>query len=273
MEKNMKNNLKGKVAIITGGNCGIGLAIAKRFLEKEMKVFSISRSKVDNLDPIVCFQSDVNDTERVSEILKEIYEKEKHIDIFVNNAGFGTAGAIENSSKDNIYKLIETNLSAVIALSSVVLPYLKESKGKIINISSVGGIIPLPYQATYSASKAGVEIFSKALANEVKPFGVSVTAILPGDTKTSFTKNRIVENDTTDKNFKAKIEESIKKVEKDEQTGKSPDSVAKVVTKIAKMKKPPLRKTVGFSYKLVVFLPRILSTKMVNFIVRKLYCK
>ena len=130
----------------------------------------------------------------------------------------------------------------------------------------------MPFQATYSATKAGVEIFSRALANEVKPFKIKVTAILPGDTKTGFTQNRIVENTEENKDYQKIVENSIKKVEKDEQTGKSPDSVAKVVVKILKRKNPPLRKTVGFAYKLVVFLPRILPTKLVNFIVRKLYC-
>ena len=130
----------------------------------------------------------------------------------------------------------------------------------------------MPFQATYSATKAGIEIFSRALANEVKPFGIKVTAILPGDTKTAFTQNRIVENNQKDEKYKQTVEKSIKKVEKDEQTGKSPDSVAKVVVKVLKKKNPPLRKTVGFAYKLVVFLPRIFSTRLVNYIVRKLYC-
>ena len=97
-------------------------------------------------------------------------------------------------------------MSAVIALSSLIIPYLKESKGNIINISSVGAVIPLPFQATYSATKAGVEIFSRALANEVKPFKIKVTAILPGDTKTGFTQNRIVENTEENNNGEFKYE-------------------------------------------------------------------
>ena len=127
-------------------------------------------------------------------------------------------------------------------------------------------------QATYSATKAGVEIFSKALANEVRSYKIKVTSILPGDTHTNFTTSRIIDNDTQNEKQKASIEKSIKKVEKDEIKGKSPDSVGKVVVKVLKKKHPPLRKTVGFFYKCAVFLPRILSTKFVNFIVRKLYC-
>lgn len=268
----MKNKLKNKVAIITGASSGIGLAIAKLLFKNGVKIYNISRATFEADEIIKSYECDVNDTEKIKEIVEEIYEKERRIDIFINNAGFGIAGAVENASKENIYKLVDTNLSAVIALSSLIIPYLKESKGNIINISSVGAVIPLPFQATYSATKAGVEIFSRALANEVKPFKIKVTAILPGDTKTGFTQNRIVENTEENRDYQKIVENSIKKVEKDEQTGKSPDSVAKVVVKILKRKNPPLRKTVGFAYKLVVFLPRILPTKLVNFIVRKLYC-
>lgn len=269
----MKNKLNEKVAVITGASSGIGYAIAQRLYSKGVKVYDISKLLVEHNEIRTGYQADVNDTEKVDEILKEIYEKEKHIDIFINNAGFGIAGAIENTKRDNIYNIVNTNLSAVIALSSVAIKYLKSSGGgNIINISSVGGVIPLPFQATYSATKAGVDIFSRALANEVKPFKIKVTSILPGDTKTAFTSARVIDNDENDENYKNKVSQSIKKVEKDEQTGKSPDSVAKVVLKVLNKKRPPLRKTVGFWYKAAVFLPRVLSCKMINKIVSMLYC-
>mgnify|MGYP001625382057 FL=1 len=269
----MKNKLKDKVAVITGGSGGIGLAIAKHLVKKNVKVYDISKNMQPHEEYIKSFEGDVNDTKQIENILNEIFEENGHIDIFINNAGFGIAGAIENTKAENIYRLVNTNLSAVIALSGVAIPFLKKSGGgNIINISSVGGIIPLPFQATYSATKAGVEIFSKALANEVKPFNIKVTAILPGDTKTGFTQNRIVDNNGTDEDYKKNVEKSIKKVEKDEQTGKSPDSVGKAVCNVLQKKNPPLRKTVGFAYKLVVFLPRIFSTKLINFLVRKIYC-
>ena len=265
--------IKDKVAVITGASSGIGYAIAKRLFNEGVVVYDISRTVRQHSEIKEAFACDVNDTDKVDGILSAIFEKEGHIDIFINNAGFGIAGAIENTKAENIYSLISTNLSAVIALSGRAIKYLKQSGGgNIINISSVGGVIPLPVQATYSATKAGVEIFSKALANEVRPYKIKVTSILPGDTHTNFTTSRIIDNDTQNEKQKASIEKSIKKVEKDEIKGKSPDSVGKVVVKVLKKKHPPLRKTVGFFYKCAVFLPRILSTKLVNFIVRKLYC-
>ncbi len=269
----MKNKIKGKVAVITGASSGIGYSIAKLLDRQGVICYDISRTIKEHDEIKKSYACDVNDTENVDKILDEIFNKEGQINIFVNNAGFGIAGAIEYTNRDNIYSLISTNLSAVIALSSKVIKYLKLSGGgNIINISSVGGVIPLPLQATYSATKAGVDIFSRALASEVKDYNIKVTSIMPGDTSTGFTGSRIVDNDIEDKTLKEKIEKSIKKVEKEERTGKSPDIVAKAVLKVLKRKNPPLRKTVGFMYKLIVFLSRILPCKLINFLVRKIYC-
>ncbi len=266
--------INGKVAVVTGASGGIGLAISKALQREGVKVYDISRTIKPHEEIVKAYSADVNDTKKIEEILEEIYAENGHIDIFVNNAGFGIAGAVEDASAKNIYALVNTNLSAVIALSGVATKFLKRSGkgGNIINICSVGGVIPLPFQATYSATKAGVEIFSRALANEVKPFKIKVTSVLPGDTKTGFTQNRIIENNNNSEKYQKNVEKSIKKVEKDEQTGKSPDTVGKVVVKILKRKNPPLRKTVGFWYKCAVFLPRILPTKLINYIVRKIYC-
>lgn len=259
--------IEGKVVVITGASRGIGLAIAESLNGKGAIVYDISRTVLQNDVVKKAYSSDVNDYEKISEILEEIYKTEGKIDVFINNAGFGIAGAIEKTQKENIYKQIETNLSAVISLSGLAIKYLKETKGKLINISSVAGIIPIPYQSAYSATKAGIENFSRALANEVKAYGIKVTAVLPGDTKTGFTKARIVDG------HDAQADKTISKFAKDEEKGMSADCVAKVVVKVIKKKHPPLRVTVGFGYKFLVFLTRIIGTKMINFIVRWLYLK
>lgn len=265
--------ISGKVAVITGASGGIGYSMAKYLYKEGVKVYDISLSTEKHEEIAKSYSADVNDTQKINEILEEIYNENGHLDIFINNAGFGIAGAIEDASPEKIYALVNTNLSAVIALSGVAIKFLKRSKGgRIINTCSVGGIIPLPFQATYSATKAGVEIFGRALANEVKPFNIKVTSVLPGDTKTGFTQNRIVENNNKNDSYRKDVEKSIKKMEKDEITGKSPDTVGKMVVKLLKKRNPPLRKTIGFWYKCVVFLPRILPTKLINFLVDKIYC-
>lgn len=269
-----KKKLQGKVAVVTGASRGIGYAIAKMFASEGAVVYDISRTVVAHDEMKKSYSCNVNDYDKIAEILDEIKGKEGKIDIFVNNAGFGIAGLVEHSLKENIYKQVDTNLSAVMALSSLAVKYLKESKGKLINVSSVGGVMPLPYQASYSATKAGVEIFSRALANEVKDYGVKVVCILPGDTKTGFTSARVIDNKFNDEQQRKDVEKSLAKIAKDEEEkGMSPDKVAMVAVKVAKKKNPPLRVTVGVGYKTLVFLQRIVSTKFLNFIIRKLYCK
>ena len=266
----MKNKLFGKVAVITGGSSGIGLATAKMLNKMGVRVYNISRKDCHEDCFAGDFNADVNEGEKIESFLQEIAQKEGKIDVFINNAGFGIGGAVANASKESIYKQIDTNLSAVVNLSRIAIKYLKQSQGNLVNISSVGGVIPLPYQATYSATKAGIDVFSRAIANEVKGDKIKVTVILPGDTKTGFTKARVIENEGEDSE---KIKKSIAKFERDEERGKSPNSVAKVVEKVLCKKRPPLRKTVGFGYKAIVFLPRLVSCKLANAIVRKLYCK
>lgn len=259
-----------KVVIITGASKGIGRATAEYLINKGCTVYGISRKGVEDL-PFTNYLCDVNNLQGMKQIVNEIFEKEGRIDVFVNNAGFGIAGAIEETKPENVTNIINTNLTAVINLCSLVIPYLKQSGGgNIVNISSVGGIVALPFQACYSASKAGVETFSKALALEVKPFNIKVTAILPGDTKTNFTEARIVDQSKDQVNDK-RVSRSVGRMAKDEQNGKSPVSVAKVVYKVLKKKNPPLRKSVGFVSKLEVLLVKLLPTKFVNFIVNIIY--
>lgn len=259
----MKPEIK-KVVIITGATSGIGLATAKLFLKKGYKVYGIARKPYSG-DDFTCFEANVTDYTAINGVLREIYEREKRIDIFINNAGFGIAGAVEDTDEQKFQQIIEVNLTAVCALCGKAVAYLKETRGKIINVSSVGGIMPLPYQAAYSATKAGVEVFSRALANEVKPYGIKVCAVMPGDTKTGFTDSRICEGDN------ASAKSAVAKMARDEKNGKSPESVARVIYKTARKKNPPLRVSTGFASKLEVFLARFLPVKALNGIIGKIY--
>ena len=250
--------------IITGATSGIGLSAARLFLKKGYKVYGIARKSYTGGD-FECFSADVCDYPKVEEIFKEVYAREGRIDVLVNNAGFGIAGSMEEASPERIGEIVNVNLTALCVLCGKIVPYMKGKNGRIINISSVGGIMPLPYQAMYSATKAGVEVFSRALANEVKADKIKVTAVLPGDTKTGFTSSRICEGE----NEVAK--KSVAKMARDEQHGKSPECVAKVIYKAAKKKRPPLRVAVGALSKIEIFLSRIFSVRFVNFVIRKLY--
>lgn len=258
-----------KVVIITGASSGIGLATANYLIGKGCTVYGVSKHEY-SAENFICYTCDVNNSARMAEIFEEIFVKEGRIDCLVNNAGFGIAGAIEDVKLENVDAIVATNLSAVIKLSSLIIPYLKKSGGgKIINISSVGGIAPLPYQACYSATKAGVEIFSRALSDEVRPYNIKTTAILPGDLNTGFTSARVVDENKASVN--ERMRKSVKKMEKSERKGGSPIVVSKVIYKVLKKKNPPLRISVGFIAKLETFLIRIFPTKFVRWVIRLLY--
>lgn len=257
-----------KVVIITGAGSGIGKASAEMLANKGFTVYGVDRNEIE-AQSIAGFVADVNDYQAMGDVFNQIFEREGRIDALVNNAGIGIGGAIEDASIENIQAIVNTNLVSMAVLCKLIIPFLKHSKGRIVNIGSVGGIIPLPYQAMYSATKSAIEVFSRALATEVRPFGIKVTCVMPGDTKTGFTDARIKEFESGENAKHA--EKFVGKMEHDEKTGMSPKKVAKVVTKALTTKKRILRITVGGSYKFIVFLSRILPVKMINFIVRKMY--
>ncbi len=253
-----------KVVLITGATSGIGLATAEYFLAKGHTVYGVARREYAGGD-FKCFSADVTDYEAMGRVLGEIVKREGRLDVLVNNAGFGIAGAVEDAGAENVSRIVDVNLTALCVLCGKAIPYMKERGGRIINISSVGGIMPLPYQAMYSATKAGVEVFSRALANEVKEYGIKVSAVLPGDTKTGFTQARITEGQN------GRARKSIEKMAHDEQHGKSPVCVAKVIYRCAAKKRPPLRVSVGGVSKIEVFLARLVSVKFLNKILGKMY--
>lgn len=253
-----------KVAVITGATSGIGLATAKLLIAKGYTVYGVARRAYSGND-FVCYPADICDFDAIDEVLRDVVAREGGIDVFVNNAGIGIAGSTEEISAENFKKITDVNLTATMVLSGKAAAFMKERGGNIVNVSSVGAIMPLPYQAAYSATKSGVEVFSRALANELKPYKIKVTAVLPGDTKTGFTSARITEGESS------AARKSVAKMERDESNGKSPESVAKVIYKVLKRKRPPLRVSVGFISKIEVFLSRFLSVKCLNRILYSMY--
>ena len=137
------------------------------------------------------------------------------IDAVINNAGIGVGGSIEYTPIEDVQQIIDVNLLGVVNVVQVALPYLRKTKGRIINIGSVAGDMAIPFQAFYSLTKAGLGIFSEALNIETRPFGVRSVLVLPGDTQTSFTANRkkgILEDGIYGK----RIRKSLEKMERDE---------------------------------------------------------
>ncbi len=264
---------KGKVVVITGASSGIGLAIAEHLTAKGHHVFGLSRTTPANpkYSHIAC---DVTKAEQLDVAVAEITKVTGKVDVLINCAGIGIGGAIEETAEAAFDKIFAVNVKGVFLTTKVFLPLLRDgNQPKIINIGSVAGTLTIPFQAFYSMTKAAVASFSEALRMEVKPLGIGVCTILPGDTKTAFTANREKNETAPASPYGKRIERSLKRMEIDEQQGASPLSVAKVITRLLGKKKLPVQVTVGSVYKLFIFLHRLLPKRLVNWILYQMYGK
>lgn len=258
--------MKDKTIVITGASSGIGLVTGEYLAAKGYKVYGLSRRAAED-SPINFIACDVTDKAQVAAAFDKIGD-----DIYavINNAGIGIGGPVEYASPEDVQRIIDVNIIGIVNVCQAAIPRLRKSKGKIINIGSVAGDLIIPFQTFYSLTKAAAHVLTQGLAMELKPFGIKATTVLPGDTKTSFTANRRT-NLAGDEVYKDRIERSIARMEKDERSGKDPVTVARVIYKVLKRRRPPLKVTVGFEYKLLVFLNRLLPQKLVNGIIYRLY--
>jgi NAD(P)-dependent dehydrogenase (short-subunit alcohol dehydrogenase family) len=185
-----------KVVILTGGTSGIGLATAGLLRQQGCTVYEFSRRPAPE-DPFHT-AVDVTDDAALKAAADEVYKKEGRIDILINNAGFGISGAMEFTDPADAHRLMEVNLFGMDNAIRAALPHMRRAgSGRIVNISSVAGVFAIPFQAWYSISKAAVRALTMALYNEVAPFGIEVTSVMPGDIRTGFTaaRKKSVEDD------------------------------------------------------------------------------
>ncbi len=176
-----------KVAIVTGGTSGIGLAAVEALRARGCVVYALSRHGHGE-GHIPC---DVADESSVQAAVEAVLKKEGRIDILVNCAGFGISGAGELTPLDTAKKQLDVNLFGTANMVNAVIPAMRsQGGGRIVNTGSVAGFVPIPFQTWYSASKAAVQSFTRAMGNELSPFGITRAAVLPGDTKTGCTAAR-----------------------------------------------------------------------------------
>lgn len=258
------------VIVITGGSSGIGKSTAEYLASKGHIVYALSRSKT-SMPKVKFLTCDVTNVLQVATCLQTIIHEQTKIDAVINNAGIGISGAFEHHTAADIEQLLNVNLQGVFHVSRLALPYLRLTKGRLINVGSVAGELVIPFQTLYSASKSMICAFSEGLANEMKPLGVKVSCVLPGDTKTGFTASR--KKNVDEGVYQTRVSRSLAKMEKDEIHGVSPLKVAKIIEKCLLKKRPPLKAVVGLNYQFLVFLKRFLPTKVINAILYSMYGK
>ncbi len=261
-----------KIVVISGASSGIGLETARYLVAKGYTVYGLARHKPQAVLPFSFIPTDISDPTSIQATVNSLLEKETHIDALINCAGMGISGAIQHTSLQDVQKMFDVNLFGAFSLTKALIPALRETKGMVINISSVAGVLTVPFQTFYSMSKSALNTFSEGLRMEVKPLGIRVVSVLPGDTKTGFTaaREKTLSNDPA---YQKRLEKSLARMEKDEQNGKSPLTVAKAVARLLKRKHPPVKMTVGFEYKLFIFLKKILPSRFVNWILFLMYAR
>jgi len=280
----MKTQTKG-VVLITGASSGIGRACVIHLARRGYYAIGTTRRSPSELQAelreeigkagsceIIGLDVDVGKT--VVAAVDGIVDRRGRLDAMVNCAGFGIAGAVEDTSDAEALAILETNLLGTLRVCRAALPILRrQGSGTIVNISSIGGRIGLPFQGLYSATKFAVEGLTEALRMEVRPFGVHVALVEPGDFCTGFTdrRQRVRRADENDAYAEA-FARALSIVERDERSGASPESVARLVERILRTSAPRVRYIIGpGSQRLAVGLKKVLPSRLFEWALMKYY--
>ncbi|MDQ1162571.1 NAD(P)-dependent dehydrogenase (short-subunit alcohol dehydrogenase family) [Chryseobacterium sp. SORGH_AS 447] len=185
-----------KTIFITGASSGIGKATAKFFQEKDWNVIATMRNpeketELNQLENVTLLPLDVTNFEQIQSAVKEATSKNT-IDVVLNNAGYGTVGALEGTTDQEIQQVINTNLLGVIRLTKEFIPHFRENKGVFITVSSIGGLVAYPFFSLYHATKWAIEGWTESLAFELNQLGIQVKTVQPGPTKTDFVGRSLV---------------------------------------------------------------------------------
>jgi NAD(P)-dependent dehydrogenase (short-subunit alcohol dehydrogenase family) len=262
------------VALVTGASSGIGLACASRLASRGYRVYGTTRRELASTAfPFAMLRLDVTDKDSVQRGIQSIVSREDRLDIVVNNAGFGLAGPVEFTSDEEARRQFDVNFFGVLRVCRAALPIMRRQRsGCIVNIGSIGGLIAIPYQPIYSASKFALEGFTEALRYEARAFGIRVVLIEPGDHRTEFTRNRQISGRLPDEAYRASFRAALSRMESDEQNGAGPEKIAALVERVVRLRHPRLRYTAGpASQRVAVWLKRVLPHSLFEFGMRRYY--
>lgn len=263
-----------KVILITGISSGFGEKTAELLARNGHVVYGTVRKKTESKPNIHVLLMDLLNPDSVANAVQTVINNEGRIDVLINNAGMHTGGSIETLALEYVKMQMDTNFMGLVHLSRNVLPIMrKQGGGTIINFGSIGGLMGLPFQGYYSASKFAIEGFSEALRMEVKQFKINVVVINPGDFHTNNSANRrgfIVRSNVDP--YQSQFEKTLSIIENDEEKGWIPEILAKKIVKIVESRNPKQRYIIAsMEQKLAVILKYILPGKIFSKILESHY--
>jgi NAD(P)-dependent dehydrogenase (short-subunit alcohol dehydrogenase family) len=235
-------NETSRVVLLTGASSGFGRAIASALAQDGHRVMATSRGAIP-VQGTTHLALDVTDEASVAACIEEVMRTAGRIDVLINNAGLGIAGSIEDTTIEEARTQFDANLFGLHRMCRAVLPHMRrQGGGRIINMSSLAGQIAIPFQGFYSASKFAIEGYSEALRMEVRPYGIRVSMIEPGDFATAFTANRRMTAASTPASpYFQLCESAVKRMAHDEQANKDLSPVVEAVRSIIAAEHPALR--------------------------------
>ena len=233
-----------RVVLVTGASSGLGLAIADRLHQDGARVVGMSRSGRGG-SGWQAMAADVDDDDSMRSAVNAAVDMFGRLDAVVACAGWGLAGSVEETPLDLAKAQIETNFWGTVRTVQCALPALRAARGRIVIVGSVAGVIGIPFQAYYSASKFALEGWAEALAWEVEPLGVHVTLVQPGNFRTGFTSARQTVAAVEASPYVETSRRAIEQMERDEASGSHPEVAAALVARLLVDRRPPRRTTVG----------------------------
>jgi short-subunit dehydrogenase len=259
------------VVLIAGASKGIGLEIAKYLQIKGHQIFGTSRNpELTAVGAVSMLPLDITRNESVQECVNYVIDAAGRVDVLINNAGYDLYGAAEDTTLEELIAQMDTNFLGAVRLTQSVLPHLRrQGGGKIINMSSLGGLVSLPFNSAYSASKFALEGYSESLRYELLPFNIFVSLIEPGQVRTDTlgtsirsTQRSSIHYPTTDAAAQARAAGQVALL--------TPAHIARQVSRIIATPQPRLRYRVGNQAHLVFWLKTLLPSRVFEpFILRQ----
>ncbi|MEW6450929.1 MAG: oxidoreductase [Pseudomonadota bacterium] len=264
------NKTNPEVALVTGASSGIGHATAKALQSAGFRVFGTSRRATnESADGVTMLTCDVTDDASVAKLANDVLARAGRIDLLVNNAGIGLLGGAEESSIAQAQALFDVNVFGVLRVTNAVLPTMRrQGKGRIVNLSSVLGLIPAPYSALYASTKHAIEGYSESLDHELRSFGIRVVLVEPAYTRTSFEENLAKPDRVLDLYGAARAGMEVI-LRKAIETGDTPEVVAETILKAATASLPRRRYAAGKMARQVSFLRRFVPASAFDKSLRK----